>query len=297
MRTESRRPWKLALLAALAALGTSCEDVRVTVVEVATLTVTPAEDTLSEGDTLRLRATLRDASGNSLPNRAIEWTSEDAGVAAVERSGLVRGLSRGTAVIRASSEGATGEASITVLPRASAGTSRVEADSTSMMADGSSRAVITVELRDSRGVPIPFGGDDVALSTTLGSLSGVTDHDDGTYTARLTSSTTPGTATLTGTVNGEDLEDDARVELVPEPPVTITITITAGDDQTGQGDLSLFEPLIHAAEFLVLGAADAGAIPAVLDVGLRLSGHGLYLLLVFCCTVVLCSESYGKTTR
>jgi hypothetical protein len=115
MRTVGRVPWRLGILAAFAALATSCEQIRVTVVEVASLTVDPSEGTVAPGDTLRLRATLRDASGNDLENRPIEWRSDDPEVVRLEGEGLVRGMSPGTTTVRASSEGATGEASITVL--------------------------------------------------------------------------------------------------------------------------------------------------------------------------------------
>ncbi|HSM44253.1 MAG TPA: invasin domain 3-containing protein, partial [Acidimicrobiia bacterium] len=114
MRTAGRAPWRLVILAALAALATSCEEVRVTIVEVASLTVDPSEGTVAPGDTLRLRATLRDASGNDLNDRPIEWRSEDPEVVRLEGDGLVRGMLPGTTTVSASSEGATGEASITV---------------------------------------------------------------------------------------------------------------------------------------------------------------------------------------
>jgi hypothetical protein len=115
MRTAGRAMWRFGILATFAALVTSCEQVRITAVDVASLTVDPSEGTLAPGDTLRLRATLRDLSGNNLENRSIEWRSADPAIVRVEGEGLVRGMSPGTTTVRASSQGATGEASITVL--------------------------------------------------------------------------------------------------------------------------------------------------------------------------------------
>jgi hypothetical protein len=115
MRTAGRTMWRVGILAACAALAMSCEQVRVTAVEVVSLTVDPSEGTLAPGDTLRLRATLRDASGNDLNVRSIEWTSDDPEILRLEGEGLVRGMSPGTTTVRASAAGATGEASITVL--------------------------------------------------------------------------------------------------------------------------------------------------------------------------------------
>jgi hypothetical protein len=114
MRANSLRTWRFLYLGVLVALGTSCEVVTITVVEVASLSVTPPDATVARGDTLRLRASLQDASGNILRDRPVEWTSENPEVAEIDGNGLVRGLAPGTTVIRASSEGITGEASISV---------------------------------------------------------------------------------------------------------------------------------------------------------------------------------------
>jgi len=114
MRANPLSTWRFLLLGVLMALGTSCEDVRITVAEVASLSVTPREATVARGDTLRLRASLQDASGNDLADRPVEWISENPEVAEIDGNGLVRGLASGSTVIRASSEGTTGEASISV---------------------------------------------------------------------------------------------------------------------------------------------------------------------------------------
>jgi hypothetical protein len=116
MKTAGAAPWRLGILCSFAVLAMSCEQVRVTTVEVASLTVDPSEGTVAPGDTLRLRATVKDASGNDLENRSIEWRSEGPDVVSVEGEGLVRGMSPGTTTVRASSQGVTGEASIIVHP-------------------------------------------------------------------------------------------------------------------------------------------------------------------------------------
>jgi hypothetical protein len=64
---------------------------------------------------------------------------------------------------------------------------------------------------DESGNAIVNGGDQVALTTTLGALSAVSDGGDGTYTAVLTSSTTAGTATIQATVNDEAVTQTATV--------------------------------------------------------------------------------------
>ncbi|MGA0871392.1 MAG: invasin domain 3-containing protein, partial [Phycisphaerales bacterium] len=91
-------------------------------------------------------------------------------------------------------------------------------------ADGSSTSTITVQLKDQYGNDLSSSGGTVALSTTAGSLSGVTDVGDGTSTATLTSSTTSGTATVTGTLDSAAIADDASVAFVAGPATKLAIT-------------------------------------------------------------------------
>lgn len=81
---------------------------------VAQVTVTPASASLAVGATQQLAATTRDASGNAVTGRAVAWTTSDATRAAVDSTGLVRGVGAGTATITATSEGRWGSAAITV---------------------------------------------------------------------------------------------------------------------------------------------------------------------------------------
>lgn len=93
----------------------------------------------------------------------------------------------------------------------SAARSTIDASPATIPADGTSTSTITVQLRDADGFPIGEGGDNVTLSTTLGTLSAVQDAGNGRYTATLRSSTAGGTARITGTVNGAAIADDATV--------------------------------------------------------------------------------------
>ncbi len=112
---------------------------------------------------------------------------------------------------------ATGFTPVTSIPfsitagGASGATSTITANPTSIPADGTSTSTITVQLKDAGGSNLTTGGDLVTLSTTAGTLSSVTDNNNGTYTATLTSSAAPGTATITGTVNGGSIGGRSRL--------------------------------------------------------------------------------------
>src|SRR5213596_1638269 len=81
---------------------------------VASVTVAPTSASVHVGDTLRLSATPWDSSGNILAGRSIAWTSDSTAVATVTSSGLVRAVAAGSSTIRATSEGRTGTAAVTV---------------------------------------------------------------------------------------------------------------------------------------------------------------------------------------
>jgi glucose/arabinose dehydrogenase len=84
-------------------------------VVVATVTVTAPKTTIDSGQTVQLSATAKDAAGNVLEDRTVEWATADTAVASVSPTGLVTGLKPGQAEIRAVSEGVSGSLTITVV--------------------------------------------------------------------------------------------------------------------------------------------------------------------------------------
>ena len=115
-------------VAVIAASGGRADTVRVAVIgstaPVATITLAPASRTLSANDSLAsygsFTATLRDAAGNQLVDRPITWFTTDTSIVAIVQSyeamAWVRALQPGTATIRATSEGRTGQAGVIVTP-------------------------------------------------------------------------------------------------------------------------------------------------------------------------------------
>ena len=82
--------------------------------QVSATVVSPPEGTVSEGDTLRLAAEATDANGHPVADIVFAWLSSDTAVAAVDESGLVRGVARGTAAITATSSSMEATAQIRV---------------------------------------------------------------------------------------------------------------------------------------------------------------------------------------
>src|SRR5207248_961383 len=93
---------------------------------VASVTVTPAADTVvrgdtavvAAGDTARFFATLRDARGNILSGRPVAWSVSDSTVARVEavagESVVIRALRSRSSLVTAASEGKSGSGSLFV---------------------------------------------------------------------------------------------------------------------------------------------------------------------------------------
>ncbi len=98
---------------------------------VATVTVTPAQDTLLEGASLQLAVQLRDAAGHRV-FRTVAWSSDQPAVAGVSDSGKVTTTSAGTATITATAAGASGAAHVIVqragVARVTVATSGVDVD-------------------------------------------------------------------------------------------------------------------------------------------------------------------------
>jgi hypothetical protein len=84
-------------------------------VKVAILELSVTADTLAEGDTIRIEAKPRSATEELLADRTVTWESNDASIATVNQSGLVRAVDHGTATIVATAEGVTSVANITVV--------------------------------------------------------------------------------------------------------------------------------------------------------------------------------------
>ena len=108
--------WSLVFSALVVACSDSGDDGTSppppTPVESVAISPGPSLD-LTVGATSQLTATTRDAQGNVLSGRTISWSTTAPGVATVS-NGLVTAIAVGTAQIRATSEGKSGEVAVTV---------------------------------------------------------------------------------------------------------------------------------------------------------------------------------------
>jgi uncharacterized protein YjdB len=94
--------------------GTAVVVVSAPPVPVASVSVSPAADTLQVGSTGQFSAVTRDANNNILTGRAITWSSSNTAIATVSPSGLATAVASGNAQIRATSETKIDSATLTV---------------------------------------------------------------------------------------------------------------------------------------------------------------------------------------
>ncbi|MEX0857856.1 MAG: invasin domain 3-containing protein, partial [Balneolaceae bacterium] len=126
---------------------------------------------------------------------------------------------------------------VTVDPApANAANSAITANPETITANGDDLSLVTITVKDEFENIRTAGGDDIFVETDLGSLSLLTDNENGTYTANLTGTTT-GTATINGffgTDNEGDSIGTAEVTLVAGAPAQISLSgpadVTAGEE-------------------------------------------------------------------
>jgi len=178
--------------------GTS--SITVTNIPVATVSVSPPTASIQQGQTVQLTATLKDANGNTLSGRTVAWSSSNTSVATVSSSGLVSGVTPGSATITATSEGKSGTSSITVtnIPVATVSVS----PPTASFQQGQT-VQLTTTLKDANGntlsgrtVTWSSSNTSVATVSSSGLVSGVT---MGSATISAASEGKTGTASITVT--------------------------------------------------------------------------------------------------
>jgi adhesin/invasin len=129
---------------------------------------------------------------------------------------LFPGTMAGTAVVTGTLNGvAIQDSAVVAIVPGPAATVTITADSTTMVADGSSTTLVLVRVLDAYGNLVGGSAGTVVLAASLGTLDPVTDRGDGTYKSELVAGTEPGDAIITGTLDGAPIADSAVVVLTP----------------------------------------------------------------------------------
>ena len=135
--------------------------------------------------------------------------------------------------------------------------STITANPTSIIANGTSTSTITVQLKDASGANLTSTGGNINIITNKGTITNITDNNNGTYTATLTSSNIAETATISFTINGTTATGSNSTASVAftlsntNPTITtvadasicsgigIPISFTVNDAETSLGSLTI----------------------------------------------------------
>jgi hypothetical protein len=93
-----------------------CQQEVVTPVIVTRVTVEPGQAVVPQGASLQFTATVFDEFDESLDQAAVVWSSEEPQVVSVAADGAARAVGSGSSLVRASFNGVSGSALVTVLP-------------------------------------------------------------------------------------------------------------------------------------------------------------------------------------
>lgn len=112
----SLNSWRLSISALLAFALIACggEGTAPTQRTVASVEVSPAQQTLHVGEQVALTARALDGQGQEIQGRAVGWTTSDAATATVSATGTVTALIAGNVQVRATIDGKVGAAQLTI---------------------------------------------------------------------------------------------------------------------------------------------------------------------------------------
>jgi hypothetical protein len=172
---------------------------------VASVTVTPGSaQAVALGATTSFSATARDASGNPVSGVAFTWTSTATGVATVDGSGVATAEGNGSTSIRASGQGVTGSATLTVSQEPHA-LSLIGGDAQQGRAREALAEQLQVLVVDSRSNLIPGLAVTWEVVEGGGSIAGSGTDETGTSTATWTLGPTVGEGTARATAGSADV--------------------------------------------------------------------------------------------
>src|SRR6185437_1360481 len=194
--------------------------ITVTLVPVASVTVSPASPTVTAGQTVQLTATPKDANGNPLTGRTITWSSSNTSVATVSSSGLVSGVVAGSATITATSEGQSGTAAITVT-NVSVASVTVSPATASVVAGQTVQ--LTATPKDANGTALT--GRVVTWSSSNTAVASVN-------ASGLVTGGAAGSATITATSEGKT--GTAAITVTSVPVASVTVTPASASVAAGQ---------------------------------------------------------------
>ncbi len=196
---------------------------------VASVQITPGQETLTAlGATHQYQAVAKDASGNTIAGKTFTWSSSDANVATIDQAGVATAVSNGSTSIRASTDGVTGTAALTVAQQPAALAIRTQPADAGAGEPFATQPVL--EVHDARGSIVADDNTTVVTATVAsggGSLMGTAAATAvagvATFTDLAIDGTT-GSRTLAFSAQGLTGATSNAFPLDPGPVATLEVT-------------------------------------------------------------------------
>ena len=184
--------------------------VSVAIPVVASVAIQPRSATILNGSTVQLTATVTDASGAAITDRAPTWTSTNSTVAIVSASGLVSAIATGTTSIAATLDGKSDTVGVTVVAVPVGSVSVQPASATMIVGEG---AMLTATVKDANGTIVTDRP--VAWTTSNAAVASVTQTG-------AVKAIAAGTATISATSEGST--GSATINVTAAPVASIALT-------------------------------------------------------------------------
>lgn len=205
-------------IALITACGGNGGDPPKPVCAVSAVTIAPSAVSVAPGGTSQLSASLSSSNCSPLPTPT--WTSSAPTIATVSPSGLVTGVTAGSATITATALTATGTATVTVTPPPIASIEITPANAT--LIPGQNATLVAVAKDASGGT---LSGRTIAWTSSAPSVATVTQGGVVTAVAQ-------GNASISASAEGKSAT--ASITVSPPPVATVTVTLNSSSLTPGQ---------------------------------------------------------------
>lgn len=197
---------------------------------VASVTLTPATQTVGVGTGVQFVAIAKDADGAPIADAAVTYTTSDATNSAVNQNGLFVAAKAGVYTVTAKADDKTATATVAVYGAASA--LKATASMTSVAANGTTKISITVAVIDANGTTV---ANDKTTSVAMGygasgnngavTLTGTTPKTvtDGVATFEVTASIVPGRTDTVEFTSGTLTKGSVAISSVAQVATSITL--------------------------------------------------------------------------
>lgn len=230
------------------------------------IAVTPASHTLEEiGETVQLRATVRDQRNNVMSGQTITWSSGNEAVATVDGNGLVTAVSDGMAEISAKSGSLSATAAITVAsPVPTSITIEPAAHTFEAVGDTLQLAAVVLDQRENAMMDVTVtwsSGDEAVATVDENGLVTAVDNGMAEITAQAGDAMGTAAITVSQVPANISIDVDAEATTLTEIGQTLQLMVSVSD----ANDEPIAEPTVTwmSSDPMVVTVDEDGLVEAV----------------------------------